>query len=673
MTDDITQESTAGKTPRPRLHIGAAYYPEHWPEENWEKDAAAMKDLGFSVVRMAEFAWSSLQLSPRKFTLDWLERAINIFSEKEIAVVLGTPTAAPPAWLCQKYPDLMAQEETGRRVQFGNRAHYCVNSPELHTAAVAICKGLARRFAHHPWVIGWQIDNEFGRVCYCPRCQQLFQKYLTEKYGSLEDLNRRWSTAYWSQSYTAWEQIPIPIGPHNPGLMMEFKRFITRSYRAFQKIQIDIIRPFLKSSDWITHNYMNWFDGLDHYEMASDLDFASWDWYIGQGHNDHLTSSASHDLVRGFKQKNFWVMESQPGTVNWAPINNALYKGEGRSMAWQAVAHGAEAFLYWQWRAAPNSQEQMHGTLVDAAGKLRPFAEEVRRIAGEFTRASDLIVGSKVKARVAILNDYESRWAIDWQRHHDEFDYVEHLLSYYRPIAAHNVLVDIISADAPLDGYKLVIAPSTLILDENRFANINAHVQHGGYLVITPRTGVKDRDNALLPSRPPGKLVEMAGVEVGEIFALDEPVPVKGNWFAGHSQRWAELVNLTDVNITIPAARYETSNGWLDGQPAITVHGYRSGLVYYVGTYLDEQAQMDFMARVLKTCSLSTPITVPKGVECSRRVREDNTDVVFLINHTREKQSISLPHTYRENLKNLELSGTIEMAPYGVAVLTKVV
>jgi beta-galactosidase len=313
----------------------------------------------------------------------------------------------------------------------------------------------------------------------------------------------------------------------------------------------------------------------------------------------------------------------------------------------------------------------MHGTLVDQSGQPRPFYDEVKRIANEFNKASELVIGSEVKARVAILNDYESRWAIKWQRHQEEFDYVEYLMSYYRPIAANNSPVDILSADAPLSGYRLVIAPALLLLDEGRFESLKSHVQHGGYLILTARTGMKDRDNRLLMARQPGPLREMAGVEVLDYYALDEDVPVKGNWFKGYSQKWAELLKVTDVNITVPAAYYEKSNGWLDGHPAITVHGYRSGLVYYVGTNLDESAQSEFMARVLKTCNISPVLEVPPGIQAAKRVKEDGQEIIFLINHTNQQISLELTNTYQEHLKNLELHGKIEMAPYGVAVMTR--
>ncbi len=336
-----------------KLHLGASYYPEHWPEERWPEDIRLMREAGFTVARLGEFAWSSMEPAAGDFRLDWLERAISQLATAGIKTVLGTPTAGPPAWLTAQYPDMLAVDEYGRRAQHGNRCHYCVNSPEFHAASERMVKAMAERFGPNPDVIGWQIDNEFHRVCYCDRCRRLFQDFLQARYGSLDALNERWSTAYWSQTYSAWEQIPIPIGAHNPGLMLEFKHFITASYRQFQKLQVDAIRPHIPEGVWITHNFMRWFDGYDHYDMSADLDIASWDWYVGMGHHDYLSTGVLHDLVRGFKQQNFWLIETQPGSVNWKPVNTTLDRGETRAMAFHAVAHGADAILYWQWRSAP--------------------------------------------------------------------------------------------------------------------------------------------------------------------------------------------------------------------------------------------------------------------------------------------------------------------------------
>jgi beta-galactosidase len=456
--------------------------------------------------------------------------------------------------------------------------------------------------------------------------------------------------------------------------MLEWKRFITHSYCKFQKLQIDLLREHLHQNAWTTHNFMGWFDGLDHYKMSADLDIASWDWYVGTGHNDYLFSNGVHDLTRGFKRKNFWVIETQPGTVNWARINNVLYKGEGRSMAWQAVAHGADALLYWQWRSALGGQEQYHGTLVDQSGQPRPFYEEAQQFAKELEKVSYLIAGSTYRARIAILNDYESRWSIQWQKHQKDFDYVAHLYSYYRPLAAKNYQVDIISADADLSGYKLVITPSLIILDEERAKRIKEYVERGGYLVLTPRTGMKNRDNAMLPMRQPGYLRELTGVEVQDYYALNEDVPVTGNWFTGVSHQWAELLKILDVNFTLLVARYGKSNGWLDEQTAMTVKSVRTGMVYYSGAYLDENAQREFITRAAQVAGISPALETPPGVQATRRTpASGGKDILFLINHTRQEQLVTLNGTYDEQLTGSRSAGYYRLPPYGVGVLTETV
>ena len=658
-----------------RLHLGASYYPEHWPEERWPEDIRLMQEAGMTVARLGEFAWSSLEPAEGEFRLDWLERVISQLASAGIASVLGTPTAGPPAWLTQQHPDMLAVDEYGRRAQHGNRCHYCVNSPEFHAATQRIVSALAERFGPNPSVIGWQTDNEFHRVCYCERCQKLFQKFLQDRYGSLEALNERWSTSYWSQSYSAWEQIPIPIGPHNPGLMLEFKHFITESYRKFQRLQVETLRPCLPEGVWITHNFMRWFDGYDHYIMSEDLDIASWDWYVGMGHHDYLSSGVLHDQVRGFKNKNFWLIETQPGSINWKPINTTLDRGETRAMAWHAVAHGADAILYWQWRSALGGQEQMHGTLVDQSGRPRPFYEEAQQLGRDFAEVSSLLAGSEVQASVAMLNDYDSLWSLKWQPHHRDFDYVEHFIHYYRPLATLNVPVDVLSAKALTDveqlaAYRLVIAPALLIQNQATVETLQKYVSQGGHLVLTARSGMKDEYNALLPLRQPGGLGEIAGVEVEDFYALLEPVAVTGTWFEGQASLWAErLVQIGKKEARV-IARYRKSNGWLDDQIAISVNGVGSGLVYYVGAYLDEPAQQSFFARVLKIARVTT-IVSPPGIEIRIRVRASAGDPLYIvINHTSTERSISMPWRSFDHLTGRSLDAEFYMPAYGVMVLT---
>ncbi len=336
----------------PPLVVGTAWYPEQWPEERWEKDLSLMQAAGINMVRVGEFAWSRMEPSDAHFDLDWLTRAVALAAKHNIKVVLGTPTAAPPAWLTTKYPDTLATWEDGKRAVHGNRGHYRPTSKRYLELCHRIAEEMAKRFGHDPNVIGWQIDNEYGPVSYDSETQSLFQNYLRTRYKTLTNLNNAWTTNYWSQTYDAWNEIPIPVGGHNPGLMLEWKRYVSQTFRDYQHTQVEAIRAHSDPRQFITHNFMGFYGGFDHYTVADELDLASWDEYVGQGHLDYLYNSQVHDLTRGFKRQNFWVMETQPGAVNWAAINNTLNRGEMRRIAWQAIGHGADAISYWQWRSA---------------------------------------------------------------------------------------------------------------------------------------------------------------------------------------------------------------------------------------------------------------------------------------------------------------------------------
>ena len=654
-----------------RLHIGAAYYPEHWPEDQWLEDIRLMREAGFTVVRLGEFAWSSMEPAEGQFTFDWLERAIAKLSDAGILTVLGTPTAAPPAWLTQTHPQTLAMDESGRRIQHGNRCHYCVNSPIYHAAARRIAGAMAKRFGKNPNVIGWQIDNEFWRPCYCGVCNYEFQQFLQSRYGDLETLNRRWSTAYWSQTYFNWEQIPVPRGNHNPGLMLEYKRFVTHSYTRFQKTQIDSIRHHLAPGVWITHNFMGWFDGFDHYELSEELDIATWDWYVGMGRNDYARSGAMHAIVRGYKNRNFWVMETQPNQVNWASVNNSLEPGETHALAWHAVGHGADAWLYWQWRSAYGGQEQYHGTLVDQSGQPRPFYSDVKALAADFAAGSPILIDTVPAAQAALLYSFDSRWALQNQPHHRDFDYVKHFTHYYRPLAIRNIPAAVIAPDAHLEEYKLVIAPALNVLTESQAQAMSEFARAGGHLVLTMRSGMKDDANALLPMRQPGWLCEAAGAEVEEYYALLDPVSVHAEGWDGRAQIWGERLKVLDSENTHVIARYGAGLGWLTGQPAMTVHNYGAGKVYFVGAYLDESAQDALFVTILREAELEPVLKTPTGVEACLRVGADVGEVYILINHGEKPQTVSLPWQAYNHLRG-ETVTALALEPYGTAVLTRV-
>jgi beta-galactosidase len=653
----------------PPILLGTAWYPEQWPESRWEADLTLMQQAGIHMVRVGEFAWSRMEPAEGQYDLDWLDRAIAAAGKHGIRTVVGTPTAAPPAWLTQKYPETLLIDEKGKRAEHGNRQQFNFANAKYRELARKIAEQMAKRFGHNPYVLGWQIDNEYSEESFDPDTHTQFQQWLKARYGTLDNLNARWTTAYWSQTYSDWNQIPIETRYGNPGLLLSWKRFVSDTWRSYQKNQIDVIRPNADPKQFITTNTMGWFDGFDHYTVEQDLDLAAWDDYVGQGHLDPAANGAAHDLTRGFKRKNFWVMETQPGFVNWAPVNNSLDKGEVRAMAWHAIGHGADTVSYWQWRSALNGQEEYHGTLVGADGTPVPLYSEAQQIGREFEKAGPALAGTSVKSEVAILHSYDSRWSIDWQRHNHDYDPTKEIVSYYRPLRAISQSIDVVAPTAPLSGYKLVVAPGLNVLSDAAAKNLADYVRGGGHLVLGQRSAMKDDDNGLQPARQPGPLAELLGGRVEQYYALVDPVPVEGKWGAGKSSLWAELLSAKDKDTEI-LERYGKSNGWLDGRPAAITRPFGKGRITYIGAWLDDDA-MKSAAKWMTDISGVKPAlgSVPDGVEVYPRSGDKGT-VYILVNLSNGEQTVSLPAQMQDVL-NGGTKKAVTLPVYGVAVLER--
>jgi beta-galactosidase len=649
------------------LLLGAAWYPEQWPESRWDADLTLMEAAHINFVRVGEFAWSTMEPKEGDYQLDWLERAVRAAERHHIAVVIGTPSAAPPAWLTTKYPETLRTLADGRKDQHGNRQQFDWSDPKYRQLVRDVDEKLAVRFGHDPNVIAWQIGNEYANESYGENTRKQFDDWLHAKYKTLDNLNTRWTTTYWSQTYDDWNEIPIEETYGNPGLLLNWKEFVSDTWRSYQKNQLDALRAHVDPRQKITTNMMGWFNGYDAYTVAQDLDFASWDDYVGEGQLDPVSNGAIHDLNRGFLHQNFWVMETQPGFVNWAPVNNILNKGEIRAMAWNDVAHGAEAVEYWQWRSALNGQEQYHGTLLGADGTPVPLYEEVKQLGAEFKKAGPALAGTSVDSQVAVLQDYDSRWAIDWQKHNKNFDPIQSLLSYYRPLHELARSVDVVADTTPLSRYKLVVAPALNVLTPAAVSNLEAYVRGGGHLVLGQRSGMKDEDNGLYPERQPGPLVDMLGARVEQFYALQNPVPVDGSWGAGEDAIWAEQIGVKSPDTQV-LMRYGKSNGWLDGQPAAVTRKVGKGSITYIGAALDE-ASMKKAAEWMMQQSGLQPVMpdLPKDVELSIRSGEGKR-VLILSNFGDTPQTIALPQAMTDVLHGGATS-SVTLPQYGVAVL----
>ena len=426
-------------------------------------------------------------------------------------------------------------------------------------------------------------------------------------------------------------------------------RFVSDTWRSYQKNQLEVIRANADPRQFITTNMMGWFDGYDHYTVAQDLDLAAWDDYVGQGHLDPVKNGAAHDLTRGFKGKNFWVMETQPGGVNWAAINNWLDKGEVRAMAWHDIGHGADTVSYWQWRSALNGQEQYHGTLVGPDGTPDPLYTEIAQIGREFEKASPALAGTSVKSEVAILHSYDSRWAIEWQKHNKNYDPVDEILSYYGPLRAIAQSVDIVPPTASLSQYKLVVAPGLNVLTDAAAKNLINYVNNGGHLVLGQRSAMKDDDNGLWPQRQPGPLTDLLGGRVEQYYALVDAVPVEGKWGTGEGQLWAELLSAKEPDVEV-LMRYGKSNGWLDGQPAAITRKVGKGRITYLGAWLDKKTMTEAANWMTDVSGVKPALgPVPDGVEVYPRYGAKGA-VYILVNFSKTPRTVKLPAVMQDVL-----------------------
>ena len=608
-----------GAMTTPPLSVGASWYPEQWPEARWDADLALMERAHLSVVRIGEFAWARMEPSDGVFDFAWLDRAVAAAARHGLKVVIGTPTAAPPIWLTETHADVRRMEEDGRVQGHGERRQFSVASATYRRYATRIAGALAQHYGRNPAVVGWQVDNEIGLESFDPEAKRRWAEWLAARYGTVAALNARWSTEYWSQRYARFDQVPLTLGrDQNPALVLDARRFFSDLWADYVAAQASAIRAAADPRQFVTINSTAWNDHFDQYRVHRGLDLAAWDEYVPDGRPDWSALALHHAVVRGYLNRNFWVMETQPGNVNWGANNRALDPGDTRMLAWQAVAHGADAVLYWQWRSAPGGQEQYHGTLVGADGLPMPVYDEVAGLAAELRRAAALLAGTQPVARVAMLYSQDSRWAIEQQRFARDYDPVAVLRAWYRPFFARGIGVDVVPPDADLGRYDLVLAPGLNVLDAATAERLARYVRGGGHLVLGPRSGMKDGDNALWPQRQPGPLADLLGAHVEQFHALDAPVALTGDGAGGRAQVWAEALAVTQRD-TVAMSWYGTGNGWLEGKPmAVSRHVGRGDLAY-VGALLDDAGQDAVAAGWLSWAGIAPRPPLAPGIETAER------------------------------------------------------
>ena len=607
------------------MKLGVCYYPEQWDEALWVSDAQRMKAMGLSTVRIAEFAWGLMEPQPGRFEWGWLDRAIAALADAGLQVVLGTPTAAPPQWLSAQHPEIHAVDAEGRTRTFGSRRHYCFSSEAFFEASRRIVTAMAERYGAHPAVIAWQTDNEYGChgtvTSYSASSLRRFRLWLADHYGhDIERLNTAWGNVFWSMQYTSFQGIGFPVGTPagaNPSHLLAFRRFTSDEVVRYNRMQVEILRQHAPGRD-VLHNFMSFYSEFELHEMGRDLDVATWDNYplgfldsMGSvsaedklryrrtGHPD--ISAYNHDLYRGLCKGRWWVMEQQPGPVNWAPWNALPAPGMVRAWTWEAFAHGAELVSYFRWRQAPFAQEQMHAGLNSPDNLPGVGAEEAALVASELTRVPD---EATQPARVALVIDYPSTWIAELAPNSPDFDVHALRVAWYGALRRLGLDVDVVSASADLGSYALVVVPTLAHASAEFVERLQAT---SALVLVGPRSGSKTDEIHIPAGLPPGPLrALLPGLRVTAVEALRPGATLALVGMTGTVTRWRDLLDAP--------APLQVEARYADGAPALLRHERTR----YLSGWLDDAGLDALMTRLAQDAGLSvTPL--PEGLRLRRR------------------------------------------------------
>lgn len=651
--------------------LGAAWYPEQWPESRWDADLTLMEKAHMHVVRVGEFAWTAMEPSEGHYDLDWLDRAISMAAKHHIQVILGTPTAAVPVWMEAKYPDVEITDANGVRSTGTTRNHNNWNSARYLAFVRQIDEKLAQRFGKNPNVIAWQLDNELPHQSFDADAVAQWHAWLRARYGSIEKLNAVWTTAYDNQTFSSFDEVPLienGRSDNNPGLWLDSKRFSTDSLRKFFRVQIDALHKYIAPSQKITTNFMPWYDYFDHYPIAADLDFVSIDNPQVQGELDPIHNGTVHDVIRGMKEHgNYWVMESTAGPRGGGNASVQLPIGAMRAAVWSYVGHGADLISYWQWRDALNGGEANHGAIIDVDGEPDHIYSEWAQIGAEFEKTASVLAGTHVEASVALLHNYPSQWDIGWQPMTPDYKYLRAVQSYYEPLHKLGYTVDIVPPDRDLSHYKLVVAPALMQLSQKELDNLAAYVKGGGHLVMGQRTAMKDDTNSRWPQRQPGPLRALLGGYVFEYQVIDKKVSASGTWGDNSKgQLFTEELKIESPD-TKALMTYHAPHHWIDGQPAAITRAVADGRITYIGAWFDDATMRRAMQwAVTDAKAMPDTFPVPDDVDVYRR-SDAKRDIYIVVSNSESQKAVKLPKAMQDLLHGGEVT-SITLDAYGVAL-----
>ncbi|KAB7671267.1 beta-galactosidase [Bacillus sp. B1-b2] len=657
-----------------KVRLGVCYYPEHWSEEMWENDFKRMKDLGFTYVRMGEFAWTVFEPEEGKFTFELFDKAIDLAWKIGLKIILGTPTATPPAWLTTKYPDVLNVSQDGLTIQHGERRHYNYNSKNYKRLSSIIVTELAKHYKNHPSIVGWQIDNEFNceiNVFYSEADHTEFRNWVINKYETLDKLNEAWGTVFWNQTYTNWNQIYLTRKTNqnspNPHHALDEKRFISDSVIAFAKLQADILRQHT-SNQWISTNGM--FGHLDNHRLTEEvLDFFAYDSYPNFG---RIIEDNTEKPLRDRKwswnlsevrsiSPNFAIFEQQAGPGGWVTRMEQPSPKPGQIRLWtfQSIAHGADMVLYFRWRTATKGTEIYWHGINDYHNQPNRRIKEVEQVSKEIKQLENKIAGSFYQAEAAIVLDYNNQWDGELDNWYGPYA-TKSKEAWFKAFQYNHVPVDAFNLTSEstieeIKQYKVLIYPHPAIVTKETATLLETYVHQGGKIVFGCRTGYKDKTGQAYMLPFPGYLANLTGITIDDFTRISpfEPIPVvnirNGKTFVADDFNEVLQVNNRDVEVI-----GTFDNSYYQGKAALVKRNTGAGTSYYFGGVFDIQLASFLLLNELKMNNHNHLFEIPENIELAIRKKEEK-NYYFLLNYSDNDQEIFL----KQKMNNL-LKGTIE-------------
>ncbi|MGM0197711.1 beta-galactosidase [Enterococcus sp. DIV1314a] len=668
-----------------RLLHGGDYSPEQWLSypDILADDLIMMKDTHSNTVSLGMFSWSALEPTEGEFNFDWLDKIINDIYKIGGNIILATPSGARPAWMSQKYPEVLRTNNKREKMLHGGRHNHCYSSPVYREKTSIINKKLAERYGEHPGILMWHISNEYGGECHCNYCQESFRKWLKNKYITLENLNNSWWNSFWSHSFTDWLQVESPssLGEENVhGLNLDWKRFVTDQTIDFYKHEIKDIRKITPTIP-ITTNFMGDVNkpaphgSTDYHKFAKHVDIISWDCYPNW-HNDYestadLASKVAFldDHFRSMKKKSFLIMESTPSSVNWQDFNKAKRPGMHLLSSIQHIAHGSDSNLYFQWRKSRGSSEKFHGAVIDHDNSTENRVYQDVKFVGEIMERIKSVKGSNKNSKVAIIYDWNNHWAFEDSQGFASSTkkYTETLHEHYRYFWNHDISVDIIPPSDDLDNYDLVIAPMLYLISEDDIENLCNFVKNGGILVGTYITGIVNEFDLIYLNGFPEKLQKLFGINRIENDIL---YPTERNElsFENNNYKILDYADTIQVNKAEVLSYYK--NDVSSNKPAVVTNKIGKGRTYYIGARTEYTFLEDFYNFILVQLELSNPLIKVGDTEVSVQSRSSlHKNYHFVMNFSENNKTIEITNGIFDMVSGKKSDFILNLKPYEVRIL----